>query len=358
MGEAAKSASVPISRRVSLRVEAELDDFVQATEDAATRIAVLREVVAPDVLDKLDAVLSMKQGLSYRDGLIIQLGWGLEVPQFDHTHKGGGGRTAAQAIATALGKRHIAATRDAYQNIGKNTPNLARGNVAAFDDLLRWMNTAEEAERQSLLSLLLATVAMTARNVLPMPQLARAELTFAKVALLLTDLFAIPSGGVYEQFAVAAFLDALIDEFGLGGVGRLGVKTKNINASDASSGTAADVQIMRGNKIEEAFEISASGWKGKVSQALDAARNADLPRVHILAYGDDLDGLGDLLTDSTTDISVMDVRGFVRLVVGLLKKPAREGALRRLYELIERNQPEADRVNTYVGLLRSHVLTA
>ena len=62
-------------------------------------------------------------------------------------------------------------------------------------------------------------------------------------------------------------LDALLYEFGLSTVGGLRVVTKNINASDASSGTAADVQIMRANKIEEAFEVSANNWRiGEVTK--------------------------------------------------------------------------------------------
>lgn len=358
MGNVTSSNSDRLSARVVQRVLAELDDYLASPEQAAEFIGAQRAAVDQDALVKLDAVLTMKQGLSYRDGLIIQLAWGLEAEQTDHTLKGDGGRGAAKGIAGGMADRHIAATKDAYQNIGKNTANLARGNVPAFDDLLRWMNAADLDGRRRLLSLLLATVSLSARNVLPMPQLSPVELTFASVSSLLDDLFAIPSGGVHEQFAVAAFLDAVIDQFDLGGVGRLGVKTKNINASDASSGTAADVQIMRGNEIVEAFEVSASHWRDKVGQAVSAARNADLPRAHVLAYSDNLEGLQEMLANTTTDISVMDVRVFVRLLAGLLKKPNRATALVRLYELIERNQPEVDRVNSYVRLLGRHALTA
>jgi hypothetical protein len=356
-----ESSALPLDRvsaRVAQRVEKELDRYLASPEEAALAVQAARDTVPADALAGLDAVLAMKKGLSYRDGLVVQLAWGLEVEGFDHTLKGDGGRTATKAVADRLTARHIAAVRDAYQNIAKNFPRLDRGNVQAFDGLLHWMNAATAPEREQLFSLLIARIALTARNVLPMPTLARTELTFAKVAMLLDELFKTGSGGAYEQLAVAAFLEALIDEFGMGGVGALSVKTKNINAADASSGATADVQVMRGNKIEEAFEVSASDWRGKVPQALLAARNADLNRVHILAYGDDAKGLADALGDSTTDVALMDVRGFLRLIAGLLRTPSREAALRRLYELIERNQPETDRVNFYVGLLRSHSLTA
>ena len=191
-----------------------------------------------------------------------------------------------------------------------------------------------------------------------MPELSRLNLTFSNIVSALDDLLSIPSGGAHEQFAVAAFLEALIDEFGLSGVGALNVKTKNINASDASAGTAADVQIMRGNKVEEAFEVSASGWRDKLQQAIMAARSADLTRVHILSHVEDLQGLAELLGESTTDVSVIDVKTFLRTLVAVLKKPAREVAMVRLYELLDRNQADPARVNAYVELLRRHSLVA
>lgn len=295
---------------------------------------------------------------SYRDGVLIQLAWGLEQSGIDHTQKGDGARSAAGSIAKALAARHIPAVKDAYQNIGKNTANLARGNVPDFDNLLRWMNDASDESRLAALDLVAALVAATARPVLPMPQLARVNLTFANVVSVLDELLSSPSGGAHEQFAVAAFLDALIDEFGLGGVGALGVRTKNINASDASAGTAADVQIMRGNKVEEAFEVSASGWRDKLHQAIQAAKSADLNRVHILSNVQDLAGLQELLGDNTTDVTVIDVRTFLRTLIAVLKKPAREVALVRLYEHLDRKQTDTNRVNEYVKLLGRHALTA
>ena len=131
-----------------------------------------------------------------------------------------------------------------------------------------------------------------------------------------------------------------------------------INASDASAGTAADVQVLRGNKVEEAFEVSASGWRDKLDQAVLAAKNADLNRVHILSYVENLEGLRELLGDSTTDVTVIDVQTFLRTLVAVLKKPAREDALVRLYEHLDRKQPDTNRVNAYVELLGRHSLTA
>jgi len=351
-----KQPTVRLSQLVVARVIGAIDEWLANVDLIAPRTAELRAAFEHKALALIDGALAA--GNSYRDGVLIQLAWGLERPSFDHTHKGEGARSAAGSIARALAARHIPAVKDAYQNIGKNTSNLARGNVPAFDGLLRWMNEAPESARLTVLKLVAATVAATARPVLPMPQLARVQLTFANVVAALDELIGIPSGGAHEQFAVAAFLEALIDEFGLSGVGALGVKTKNINASDASAGTAADVQIMRGNKVEEAFEVSASGWRDKIDQAVLAARSADLTRVHILSHVEELEGLRELLGDNTTDVTVIDVKTFLRTLVAVLKKPAREAALVRLYEHLDRKQPETERVNAYVTLLSRQSLTA
>lgn len=345
-----------LSQRVKARVIQAIDAWLNDPESIGSNIVRLRAGFDSGALDLIDGALAAPP--SYRDGVLIQLAWGIEQPEFDHTQKGEGARSTAKSIATELAARHIPAVKDAYQNIGKNMANLARGNVPAFDNLLRWMNGAEEAARLAALDLVAATVAATARPVLPMPELARVNLNFANVVSAMDELLSIPSGGAHEQFAVAAFLEALIDEFGLGGVGALGVRTKNINASDASAGTAADVQVMRGNKVEEAFEVSASGWRDKLDQAVLAAKNADLNRVHILSYVDNLEGLQMLLGDNTTDVTVIDVKAFLRTLVAVLKKPAREVALVRLYEHLDRKQPDTNRVNAYVELLSRHSLTA
>jgi hypothetical protein len=345
-----------LSQRVQARVIAAIDAWLADPATIEPAVAALSTRLDSRAVELVSGALAASN--SYRDGVMIQLAWGLEEPGFDHTQKGEGARSAAGAIAKALAARHIPAVKDAYQNIGKNTANLARGNVPAFDDLLRWMNSASEEERQAVLSLVSARVAASARPVLPMPELARANLSFANVVAALDELLSLPSGGAHEQFAVAAFLEALIDEFGLTGVGALSVRTKNINASDASAGTAADVQVVRGNRVEEAFEVSASGWRDKLDQAILAAKNADLNRVHILSHVEELEGLGELLKGSTTDVTVIDVKTFLRTLIAVLKKPGREVALVRLYEHLDRKQPDTERVNAYVGLLRRHSLTA
>lgn len=339
------------------RIQAAIDRHL-ANPSSATELEAVNVKVGPQTRAHLDGTLGAS--LSYRDVLLIQLAWGLENEGLDHTKPPAGARSASKLVTTLLHARHIAARKEVYQTLakGNRSGTLLAGNVASYDALLPWLNDASREEREALFELLTLRMAISARPVQPMPTLARANLTFVKVAGFLGDLLGSGSGGVYEQFAVAAVLSAMIDEFGLGGQGALRVETKNINASDASAGTAADVQIMRGGKVEEAFEVSASDWKPKVAQAVAAARNAEIPRAHVVAYGGDLEQLDELLGASTTDVTVIDLRDLLRVMVAILKKPAREDALRKFYDLIDQKQTNVALVNRYVDLLRSHALTA
>lgn len=311
-----------------------------------------------EVIAKVQAVDTPRRK-SYRDGLLIQLAFGLLTPDgFNHAWRPSGGRSAAATLGAEFAKRHIPAVVDAYQNIAKNNPDLARGNVHEFDELLRWMNGRDEAERRALFYYIAARVAATARPVLAMPVLRPVNLTFANVARLLDELLVTPSGGAHEQFAVAAFLEALLHEHGVGGFsGGSRVETKNINASDASAGTAADVQIMSGNRIEEIFEVSANDWRTKIPQAVAAAERADRTRAHILAAAEGDDSDLTALDGLAREVTVVDVRAFLRVLVAVLRRPHREHALRRLYELLDGKQPNTDLTNNYVRLLSRFQLT-
>jgi hypothetical protein len=113
-------------------------DRLLATPESLDEIICSAQIDLPaDVISNSQAILSRANGLSYRDGLLIQLAWGLvgEVG-FDHTRRGEGGRSVAKSLGRANAERHIPKVNDAFENIGKNTPELARGNVAEFDRLL------------------------------------------------------------------------------------------------------------------------------------------------------------------------------------------------------------------------------
>jgi hypothetical protein len=357
MSEPDSPRPVRASESASSRILGAIDAFLADPAGAEGAIGASAAELPQQVLDNIAAIERLK---SYRDGVLIQLAFGLELGHgFDHTLRPEGARAAAGRVGEGFAARHIPGVKDAYQNIGKNSVNLARGNEPAFDALLGWMNSSNVTQREALFRYMASRVSQSARAVLAMPNLRISSLTFAAVARFLDELVRIQSGGAFEQFAVAAFLDALLYEFGLGGtVGGLRVVTKNINASDASAGTAADVQIMRANKVEEAFEVSANNWRSKVAQAVAAASNADLSRAHIIAAAEGDDTNLSELNGAATDVTVTDVRSFLRIITAALRKPSREHALRRLYELIDRNQPNHELTNAFVKLLSRLELTS
>lgn len=198
----------------------------------------------------------------------------------------------AQQLGLFFAARHIVAVKDAYQNIAKNSANLARNNVPAFDRLLVWATAATTTEREAALRLACAVVAATARPVLPMPPINRSAITFARFVDLLHSLLASPSGGAFEQFTVAALLHSVIANHG---EGRARVETKSINASDRSSSAAGDVQLVTGSRVLEALEVTANDWRTKIATASKVIRDNDLSRLHIVAVRSD----GDRATDGS-----------------------------------------------------------
>lgn len=347
-----------MSERVLGRIREALDTYLADAIAAEAAASSQRSVIPGAAADLLDAVLGGTR-VSYRDALIVQVAFGLEggLTAGGHTIRPEGARGVAAGMGSLLAERHIAAVRDAYQNIGKNTDQLARGNVPAFDEALRWLDDASVPEREAALGYSVAKVSLTARNVLPMPELDRAALTFHRCALFLDALLAVPSGGSYQQYGVAACLEAVIDEAGQGGVGGLRVETKRLNATDASSRVAGDVQILRGNRVEEAFEVTANDWRTKVVAAVASLRQADLQRIHIVAAVEAaFPSNSDELARAGEDVTVIDVTTLLRTLLATMRKPARALALTRLYEFLDRYQPDIERTNAYVRLLRTHGL--
>jgi hypothetical protein len=271
----AKEKTKTLGQSVSETIESTLTSFLGSPSVAKATVAACRADLPVDIATKLAAVLALREA-SYRDGIIIQLAFGIADVSLDLTKRPEGGRGVAQRLGSLFKSTHIKGVADAYQNIAKNTYELCRGNQIDFDDFLRWATSATPEDRKTAFEFVLASVALTARPVQPMPKLNRGELTFYKVVNLLNELLSMPSGGAHQQFAVAAFLHALIEEFGMGGPGGLRVETKRLNASDASSKSAGDIQILRGNRVEEAFEITANDWATKIASAASALKDADL----------------------------------------------------------------------------------
>lgn len=281
---------------------------------------------------------------------MIQFAYGQVTPGSDLTRRAASARSVAQQLGTFLAERHIRHVKDAYQNIAKNTDVLTRGNVPEFDRLLHWATKADPASREIALRYACAGVAATARPVRPMPTVNRSALTFGRMVTLLGGLLDTPSGGAFEQFTVAALLTTLVGD---NAVGSHRVETKNLNASDRSSYAAGDVQIVTGRRVVEAFEVTANAWKTKLTDATKTIRDNDLSRLHIVAHRPDGDRaeVAARLAELGEDVSVLDVRQVVELLVAVLTRSQRADALARLYEYLDRYQSDTDRVNLYVEQL-------
>lgn len=326
-----------------------VDGFIADPQVGSSAIAEARGTLPPSVVADLESVLGDRR-ISYRDGVLIQLGYGLEDATLDLTKRPEGARGMAQQLGVFLAERHIVAVKDAYQNIAKNTDQLARGNVAEFDRLLNWANGAKKAEREAALKFACAAVAATARPVLPMPVLNRSALTFARTTDLLLSLLGVPSGGAYEQFAVAALLHTMVANHA---ADQVRVETKSLNASDRSSFAAGDVQIATGSRAIEAFEVTANHWAKKIDGASKTIRDNDLSRLHILAIRPDGERAKviERLNQLAEDVAVLDVRQAVEVLTAVLTRPQRAEALMRLYEYLDRYQPDTERVNELVRRL-------
>lgn len=176
------------------------------------------------------------------------------------------------------------------------------------------------------------------------------------IVAMAPPLLAIPSGGAHEQFVFAALLHASAEESG-----HRRVETKTLTASDASAGTAGDVQVLEGGRLAEAYEVTANPWRSKVAQAIAVLRHYDLHRVHIVAPGpapgaDAIEAqiaavrpVG--LVAADIDLSVLDVRQECRSLTHMLSRPGRRTALNKLCEHLATRQPTDLLVRGYVDLL-------
>jgi len=297
--------------------------------------------------------------ISYRDAILIQLAYREQAT--DLTVRHAGARSVAAKLGTFFESAHIRHVRDAYQNIGKNSSNLVRGNDKAFDGFLVWASSGTSAPGalHALFEYCCAYVAVTARPVDAFPLLDKGKLTFANVTALLNDLFDVGSQGAYEQFSIAALLHALVDQSDIDG---MRVETKNLNASDKSSSAAGDIQIfMKGIGLIEAYEVTANNWSTKLEGVINTMKAFDLPRANIIAQVGTNQQLLDAIMQLQAlpqDVSVLDLRAFSASLVATLRKNGRGLALQRLYDLLDTYQADTSKTNRYVAMLKSSGLTS
>lgn len=344
------------AKSVLPRIEDAITAYVEIPEAQlkaeAARLA--GELPAPQVA-QLDSIVAYP-ALSYRNAALIQLGYGL-VGVKDLTRRHAGARTLGKEVGTVLRRLHIPSVNDAYENIGKNAAILIRGNLKEFDDFLEWAtDTATEEEKRAAFDYLAVQLAMLARPVREMPRLDPTRLDYASVMALLTDLLRRGSRGVYEQFTVAALLHALLQQVGLVGYR---VETKHISASDASSGTAGDIQIFApGNRLVEGFEVTANSYTEKLEGAERTVRSYDLSRLHVIAQAEEPDAMLEMLARLPVEVTVIDIYAAVSMLTAILERRYRAVALERLYELLDRLQPDVEKVNDFVGAIEARGLVA
>jgi hypothetical protein len=320
-----------------------VDDPTRRQHFVALAMAVLPEAV----LTNLDELLRKPD--SYRDGLLVLLAAPLvRGATMDIRTRQAGWRGATEDVGRrVLPNLHIRGVKGAFEVIGKNTRELIRGNKPAWDDLLVWASTeAELPEIEAALNYLAGGIAATARTVASRPKLRLAALTFGRVMAVLSAMLARPSGGAHEQYILASLLEAALTD-----AAGTRVTTKSMNASDRSSRTAGDIEVTSRGRLQEGIEVSANAWQEKLGQAEDLLREHGLPRTHIIAAVSDVP-YDELVSATERDVTVLDVRATIPVLVAFLDRRGRESALLKLYELLDEQLASPELVNAYVQELQ------
>jgi hypothetical protein len=344
---------LPKSAEVAHRIHDDLLRLIAGEGDVGETAAQTGGLPEP-ISDALKRVTGKPD--SYRDALLVLLAYPAIIGErLDLTTRPKGARAAGDTVGRLLPELHIKGVVGAFMNIGKNSPELVRGNNQDFDLILKWASGDASGDELAIAyAVVLARVASTARRVEPRPELRLARLTFPNVMALFDEMLAIPSGGAHEQYLTAALLEAALAQEGTG-VRR--VETKGLSASDRSARTAGDIEVFERGRLQEGIEVTASRWQEKIEQAKRAIGDYGIPRSHIVGVieGDKpYEALRELAGEA--DISVIDVRAAVGLLTALLDRGGREFALLRVYDLLDRHLPDPAPVNAYVGLLREREL--
>lgn len=345
-------AELPAPAEVVHRIHADLELLIgdpNARGSSAARVTDL----PPEAAEALGRVIEKPD--SYRDGLLVLLAYSVATAEvIDIRRRPEGARAAGDALGALLPSLHIKGVVGAFMNIGKNSPELVRGNNKNFDAVLVWASTdATLDDLEAAYDVVLAQVASTARHVEERPDLRLGQLTFPKVMAALEEMLSAPSGGAHEQYVMSALLEAALAQEG----SARRVETKSMSASDKSSKTAGDIEILERGRLQEGIEITADQWAGKLEQAKRAMADYGLPRSHIVATVSEerpYEKLLELVGDE--DISLVDVRAATGLLTALLDRGGREFALLRVYELLDQYVADSALVNAYVDLLRNRGL--
>lgn len=316
---------------------------------------------ADEVKPHLDTLLS-KREYTVRDGMLTLLAMEVEHGTLIDWRLQGlynPARSASKYLGSTLYPRlHIAGSGEALQTGVKGVSRYIDRKNATWKSILEWASEPMPdsiGHIEAAFHYLAAGIAATARNLPAMPALDTPKLTFPAVFALLDDMLRQNSAGAHEQFIFAALLEAWREQLGEQGV----VETKNLNASDASAGTAADVQEKHRGQVTEAYEVTANDYTTKVDQAKNTLRQHDLPRAHIVARGAAKASGDDVASalPAGLDLTVLDVREEIRSMLARLGKPHRRYGLERLYTLLVDKQANDQLVQDLVSALGAHGLT-
>lgn len=346
--------SLPSRDDIAKRLEDTLDAMVAGSFGPVTD-------PADEVKPHLDTLLS-KREYTVRDGMLTLLAMEVEHGALIDWRSQGlynPARNASKYLGSTVYPRlHIVGSGEALQTGVKGVGRYIDRKNATWRAILEWASEPELddiAHIEAAFLYVAAGVAATARNLPAMPALDTPKLTFPAVFALLDDMLRKNSAGAHEQFIFAALLEAWREQIGEQGV----VETKNLNASDASAGTAADVQEKYRGQVTEAYEVTANDYTTKVDQAKNTLRQHDLPRTHIVAR-DAAKATGEEIADalpSGLDLTVLDVREEARSMLARLGKPHRRYALERLYTLLVDKQGNDQLAQDFVSALGTHGLT-
>jgi hypothetical protein len=214
------------------------------------------------------------------------------------------------------------------------------------------------AELEGALSFMVSRIASTARVVPTLPDIDVSRCTFPRSMVVIDALLQKPSQGHYEQYLLGAFLKAVHEQRN----DRRRVDTKAVSTTDRSAGTAGDIEIRLGQNLEDAIEVSAARWTGKIVQAVSALeRRPELDRIHVVAKDTPVGGelLAELaqsdlpagVSSQEVDITVQDIRHALLALCAEASRQSRRFAFEELHRLLRRHSSPVELIAHLVGLL-------
>jgi hypothetical protein len=124
--DSSKEERAPRASTVVLaRILAAVDDFIENPTSAQAVADKAAAGLPPDVLSNLGALerLPKTQPYTYRDALIVQLGFGLDSAGMDHTIRAEGARSVGDKLGKAYPLRHIPSVKGAFKTLAKTSPS-------------------------------------------------------------------------------------------------------------------------------------------------------------------------------------------------------------------------------------------